>query len=50
MPTHEGFWLNDQESLPPRSNQPCQEHEEDSIRLGAYWSFDLPMKDAERLA
>ncbi len=45
-----GFWLDDQERLPPGSRRSCQKHEETSISLGAHRLFALSTKDDELLA
>ncbi len=49
MPTQQSFWLNDEERLLPCPNSPCQEYEQDSIRLRACWAFHLPLEDDELL-
>ncbi len=49
-PSQKCFWLNDQERLFPCSNYPCQEYEEQPIRLRACWSFHLPLENDDLLA
>jgi len=43
-------WLNNEKGLLPCANQPCQEHEECSVRLGASRPFHLPTENDERLS
>jgi len=50
MPAEQGVWLNNHESLLPRSNQPGQQDEEHAIGLGECWPFHLSPEDEELLA
>ena len=50
MPPEQGVWLDDEEGLFPRPNEPCQHDEEKAIRFRACWPFHLPLEDDELLA
>ncbi len=50
MPPQQGVWLNDQKGILPGMNQPCQEDEEQAIRVRACWPFHLPFEDDELLS
>ena len=50
MPPEQGVWLNDDEGLFPRPNEPCQQDEEQAIRFRACWPFHLPLEDDELLS
>jgi hypothetical protein len=50
MPPQQGVWLHDHEGLPPGSNQPGQQDQEDAIGLRACGPFHLPLQDNELLA
>jgi hypothetical protein len=49
MPREKRLRLNNQESLPPGSNSPCQEHQQESILFRTCWSFDLSPQDDQLL-
>lgn len=50
MPTEQGLWLNNEESVLPSPNCFCQKHQDEPIRFGTEWSFDLWAQDNELLA
>jgi len=50
MPSEQGVWLHDEQSLLPRSNQPGQQDEEDAIAPEERWPFHLSLQNDELLA
>ena len=50
MPPEQGIWLNDDESLFPCPNEPCQQDEEHAIGPGERWPFYLPPENDELLS
>jgi hypothetical protein len=50
MLAQQGVWLHDHESLPPGTNQPGQQNEEDAIGPSERWPFHLSLKNDELLA
>jgi hypothetical protein len=47
MPSEQGVWLHDQESLLPRANQPGQQDQEDAIGVRACWPFYLTLENGQ---
>jgi len=50
VPAQQCVWLNDQEGLPPGSNHPSQQDEEDAIGPGEWWPFHLSLENDERFS
>jgi hypothetical protein len=50
MPTEQGLWLHNAQSLPPCSNRFCWKHQEKAIRCGTCQAFDLSAQHNELLA
>ena len=49
MPTQQGIRLNNQEHLFPTASSPCEEEQENPIRLGTGGAFDLKVENDELL-
>ena len=49
MPAEEGIRLNNEERLFPAAGSPCEQHQEDPIRLGTRWALHLTTKDDQLL-
>jgi hypothetical protein len=47
MPAQQGVWLNDDEGLFPRPNEPGQQDEEQAIRFREGWPFHLPLENGQ---
>jgi hypothetical protein len=50
MPAEQGVWLDDEQCLLPRLNQPSQQNEKHAIGPGEHWPFHLPPENDELLA
>jgi hypothetical protein len=50
MPAEQGVWLDDEQGLLPRSNQPSQQDEEHAIGPGERWPLHLPLEDDQLLS
>jgi hypothetical protein len=50
MRGQQGFWLNNEECLPPGPHCSCQKHQDKPIRCGTCRAFDLSAQDNELLA